>query len=373
MRKLICMLAVAILATAGDGSTERPPISPDALQYLLKRKEYDRFDWYVDCYLKRHPDNAVLHTLRGYRYFGQATETEIPLDGRDHGRIGRHYTQPKILFTRAFEALDRARQIEPNRRGIYLAACRMAAEAGLSAKLEFEISRILDRFGCGQDIVDLMVDFVRTQSGGDELQATLKTLGRIRRTCPGDHRISTEMGRLFWVTGRLDSAAHYLHESLREAPRNASVFKNAISLACASEDFAQAYTLALRLYEISQDPTDLEQAAVCAYAYDTAKANVLYRHVVGLPEYKDSASAARWFFEEALAKPLSEPRRSFFAGPLFHLNFALFAVDHQRNRDRAAYYLHKARAFYVHAVREIPPTSGEIRHGFRPFGSSTLL
>jgi hypothetical protein len=232
---------------------------------------------------------------------------------------------------------------------------------------------VLARFGCGGDITELVIGFVHTYGGGTNPRSTLRTLQTIRERCPDPHLLTSVIGRLFWMTGQLDSADHYTRRALREGPRDARVLRNALALASAREDFERASTLAQRLHEATGDVRDLEQAAICAYPADTARAYDLYKRSRGLPGHVDSASAARWFFEEALAKPLSQPRTSFFAGSLFHLNFALFAVDHRRNRDRAAYHLHKARAFYAHALRELPPAAREVSDGVRPFGSNTLL
>ena len=53
---------------------DKPPFSTSALQYLLDRKEYDRFDWYIERYLNHHPDTAILHLMKGKRYYNEAMD-----------------------------------------------------------------------------------------------------------------------------------------------------------------------------------------------------------------------------------------------------------------------------------------------------------
>jgi hypothetical protein len=256
------------------------------------------------------------------------------------------------MLRKAFRAMERARAIAPNRRDIYAGLCRMAAEAGATRRLRREVGLLIERFGCSNDVAALAVSYASGPASAADPEGVVELLQVVNGAYRKGTELKAEIARLFCAVGNVDSAFHYVDQLCREQPEDAGALRNAMTLAAVRSDFAAACSLALRRYELTTEIVDLEQAAVCAFPDDTLLARRLYARVRSAPAYSATESPARWFFEEAVRRPPATSTKRFFTDSLFHLNFALFEADYQRNHDLISYYMHKASAFYVYGVHD---------------------
>ena len=83
---LFVLTGIPMLVMAEMG--QKPAFSSSGLQYLLNRREYDRFDWYINRFMERYPDTAVLHLLKGHRYFYEASESRLHTVSYSKDRTG---------------------------------------------------------------------------------------------------------------------------------------------------------------------------------------------------------------------------------------------------------------------------------------------
>jgi tetratricopeptide (TPR) repeat protein len=195
-----------------------------------------------------------------------------------------------------------------------------------------------------------VAEFALNRRGTADSEAVLQLLRTVIGDCPHQSRLFAELGKQFFARGELDSARHYLGRGEALGDLEPLMLQDALASAAMRGNFSGAADIALRRYEITDEITDLEQAAICAAAHDTARALRLYQQVTASPAYTDSTSIAHWFFDHAAPDSARTENRHFFSGKLFYLNFPASVARYRRNGDKRAYYLHKAGAFYAAGV-----------------------
>lgn len=370
MRGAAFILAVLVTAPVATPSTQKPPFSVDALKYLLARKEYNRFDWFITCYLGHHPDTAVLHQLQAKRYYEQALRTRrqhtIRLDDCTGG-IPRKYpvdivparntsairvveTFDNELADQAFASLYKARSLEPGRHDLHAPGCVMAATLGRTRLLASEVKTYVSIFGCDSVLAEIVADFSLERRSMENAEAVVQLLRTVIGDCPHQSRLLSELGKQFFAAGELDSARHYLGRGEALQDLEPLMLEDALAAAALRGDFSAATDIALRRYELTDEVIDLEQAAVCAAAHDAKRARRLYQRVKASPAFVESTSIAHWFFDNATGHGTKTLNRHFFSGELFYLNFPVSYARYRQSGDKRTYYLHKAGAFYAAGV-----------------------
>lgn len=364
---LLIILFFMTIPCAGAKSIKRP-FSVSALQYLLERKEYKRFDWYIASYLRQHPDTAVLYLLNGYRYFNEALYTRTQKVSYDFDRTGgipRKYPQHLVssqsrtntyiqyiydeqMLVKAFTAMKKARSLEPSRRDIYLGICRMAAQTEQGAVFFHEIDTMTRIFGWSEEIVSMVLDFMSMKKGGFDSGSVKMLLMKMLAVYPENSEVYTELGKYYFLKGELDSSYLYMLHALFYDAANNTAFKNAITLATIKNDYPAAARLALKKYEISNNPLYLEQAIIYTATFDSAWAHALYKKDTASFYYVDSLSICKWLYTQN--QTASPPNSNFYSGELFHLNLPFFELSYKKDNDKNAYYSNKASIFYVYGV-----------------------
>ncbi len=370
MKKLIVIITLIIFSASAKNTNEKHPFSVNALKYLLERKEYDRFDFYISSYLRQHPDTAVLHLLQGYRYFEEARcypsrevyRREHPTGGIPR-KYPKHFVTPlshrsakvkvaydKDLVDKAFAAMRKARFYEPEREDIYLGLCHMAVESNQPEVVAYEIKRYIQKFGKSEELATLVSDYSRKQDVSADNNEMVTLLNAMQTWYPDNSDITAELGKYYYDAGILDSAYYFIMRALDCDKDNPRVYEHAIRLASSKGNFAKACSLSLHCYSLSDNILYLEQAALYALTFDSTRAVGLYNKIVTLPGYVDSLSIIRDIFRDYLSDPKAEIVKKFFAGELFHCNFPLFEIRYKRDRDKVSYYQYKASAFYAYAM-----------------------
>ncbi len=367
MKKLTIIITLIIFSIFAKSTNEKHPFSVNALKYLLERKEYDRFDFYISSYLRQHPDTAVLHLLQGYRYFEEARcypSREVYRREHPTGGIPRKYpkyfvtplsyksAQVKVVYKnklveKAFAAMRKALSFEPDREDIYLGLCHMALEANQPDVLAYELKRYIRQFGKNDELIARVSEYSRKQNKDSNMVNLLNTM---YSWYPDNGDILAELAKYYYHAGILDSAYYFVMQGLDNDNRNPRVYEHAIRLASSKGDFAKACSLSMHCYSLSDNILYLEQAALYALTFDSTRAVGLYNKIVTLPGYVDSLSIIRDIFSDYLSDPKAEIVKKFFAGELFHCNFPLFEIRYKRDRDKVSYYQYKASAFYAYAM-----------------------
>lgn len=359
---------VALLKAAEKKTNPPPPFSATALQWLLEREEYDRFDWYIERYLRHHPDTAILYMLNGYRYFNEAvrkSSQRIKETISRTGGIPRKYPHfltslkpkdwvnriqqvfDKVMLDTAFTLMRHARSLEPKRKDISMGICQMAAKTGRTDILAHEVPAFVNKYGYTPELKKLIFDYIDQgwYDTGDSIAIHL--LQEINQDTPDDTNPYVQLRNLFFLSGNLDSAFVYTLRALSYDSLNLSLFQKAISLATIKCDFSTASKLALKRYALSKELIDIEQATICAYAVNRMEGKILYSKVKEDPNFANSLSLTRWLFNDSLSPGNKNNRTHFFTGDLFHLNFPLFYINYRNDRNQLTYYHHKAGAYYT--------------------------
>ncbi len=360
------IIAFVIIINASEKKQNAPPFSVKALQWLLERKEYDRFDWFIGCYIKHHPDTAILYLLKGYRYFEEAINTPLKSAEQTISRTGgipRKYPdylviQNKSLVTgiksiynkkildMAFTAMNQARTIKPEREDIYMGICQMAAQSGRLDIFLKEIKIILNRFGYTPKLKKLIFDYINEYGDKSMDSISVLMLSDVIKQFPGEIKSYLLLSKYFYLSGNLDSAYSYSIQALKHNSKDLSLYKNAIMLASLKCDFNTAKKLSLKRYELSKELIDLEQATIFAYAANRFKGIILYNKVLKTKDYSDSLSITKQLFNRSFPKEKDGMYTYLFSGNLFYLNFPLFYIYYRSNDDQITYYHHKAGAYY---------------------------
>lgn len=362
---LFILLACFSIVYTSQG--DKPPFSTSALRYLLDRKEYDRFDWYIDCYLNHHPDTAILHLMKGQRYYNEAMDTrsqDVKYIINRTGGIPRKYDKNLIesklfsinrlhtvyndsLLDKAFASIQYARSIEPDQEDISMRICRMAAETGRSDVLAKEVTLYTSEFGYTKETEKIIFDYVDQKWGMAADSSMILLLRNLTAYHPDESKSYMLLSNYYFLSGNVDSALAYTHHALNCDKKNLYFHQKAITLAAIKCDFAEATELALKRYEISKELIDLEQAAICAYAYDRFKGMFLYTKVLKSENAKDSATISRWLFDEFIPSHDSLNHKNLFNGNLFHLNFPLLYITYRKDLDQIGYFHNKAGALFI--------------------------
>jgi hypothetical protein len=365
---LTLLVCVFVLKAAEDKSSTPPPFSATALQWLLEREEYDRFDWYIERYLGHHPDTAILHMLNGYRYFNEAvtkSSQRIKETISRTGGIPRKYPHfltslkpkdwvnrvqqvyNKTMLDTAFAMMRHARFLEPDRKDVYMGMCRMAAKTGRTDILAREVKSFVRKYGYTPELKKLIFDYADQgwYETGDSI--VIHLLRDIIKVFPEDTKPYLLLRKFFFLSGNVDSAFYYTMHVLKLDSLNLSLLQKAITLATLKCDFSTACRLALKRYAISKELIDIEQATICAYAVNRLEGKILYEKVTKDSTFAKSLSLTRWLFNDSLSPGKNNNHTHFFTGDLFHLNFPLFYINYRNNQDQLTYYHHKAGAYYT--------------------------
>jgi len=362
------VLLLAAGATVAGRSKERPPLSVSALQYLLDRAEYDRFDYYVSRYIEYHPDSAVLRVLQGYRYFLEASNSRSELVHVRPDRTGgipRRYPEyllvrlpqkqmyvsesyNETLLRRAFKAMAQALTLEPDRRDIWVGMCQMAAEAGRPDLLRERILWGHERFGCDQEILEIVLE-MPLHSGIHRFDSSVPSLLKaVLAIMPDSSVLHAELGRHYLYRGKLDSAARYLDQAARLDSGAVAVQAATYELLALQGRFAEAADIARRRYEITGKDSDNDLARIFALAADSTAMPELPEGPFDPSRCPDSVCLMQRFAEHLKTHVGRHPQ--FFYDELFCLNFPLVAVAYRLTSDTASQLLHKAGLFYAAAL-----------------------
>ncbi len=365
VRGMALALLVVFLCGLRAGGQVPPPFSTGALQYLLDRNDYERFDWYVTRYISYHPDSVVLRVLQGYRYFREAEQTARIVNGTRNDRTGgipRRYPEhivrcrprqlafsyvkyDQYLLGLAFDAMYEALTLEPGRRDVWVTMCRMAAQAGRPDMLMKHLGWGMERFGIDSVAVQQVVDVSLTERDGSQ-DSTVADLLRLMANYAPSPVVYAELARFYNQVGDRGHATAYLREAASGDSLSPAVLRAALDMAASHGDFALAHQLAARLAQMSGTDEDRSIAAVFAFA-DTVSAGELRR---ARTESKRNASAlAGPAFQARLLSYLND-RPELFEDDRFCLNFAVLALARRLGDDDERHYVHKAGLFYVCAM-----------------------
>ncbi len=370
MMKPILLVISLLSITFSVEQTEKTPFSINALQYLIDRKEYDRFDWFMSCYLKRHPDTADLHRINAQRLFDEAKTIRSLKTTVLYNRTGgiprkypsflsavKPYTTDAIaaqfndsLLNEAFTALRYARTLSPGRKEIYWDLCTMAAQSGRSDILLQEVRRYAAPFGYSQKVKDLVYSYTQRIIKERADSNTIALLRNYISNNPADSKTHLLISDNFSFAGEVDSAFQYTLFALKHDSSNVALCRRAIKLATIRGDYAKASELARKCFQLSNNLSDLEQAAICSYAFDRFQGKIIYKEIKESPGYVDTLSISRWVFEDLLSLTNDSLGTHLFTGELFHLNFPLFYILYRQTSDQTSYFHNKAGAYYIHGL-----------------------
>ncbi len=364
---LVAIVAATASASATQPTHAKPPFSVEALQYLLQRQEYDRFDWYIARYLRHHPDTAVLYLIRAYRYFDQAIKTEVHTRHVMNGKTGGiprkypEYVAPRglrvdfhtfpvyndNLLARAFASMRMARSLEPHRRDLYTGICHMAVQAHQPGVLAAELDSLLQRFPCDDEIVSMVTEYSKKNLLADNPALAIRLLKRTLRSCTDNQRIVSEIGRAYYTLGELDSAYRYTLSAHYLAPDDPEALNRAMRLSSIRGEYKAGARLALKRYAVTREAGDLEQAVLFSELSDSAASADLRARLSSAADF-DSSSSLYYRFKRLLDAGARDT--VYFSDSLYHLNFPLIEMRYRQSDDRITYYLHKAGAFYAVAL-----------------------
>ncbi len=359
------LLAATVLVSAAQNQSSKPPYSAGALEYLLERGEFDRFDWFITRYMKRHADDPLLYHLLSRRYFLEATEKPSHEIETWHDRTGgiprkypiplipnnlRNYTYSRIRYNDplvhdAFEALRSARRLEPGRYDLYLELCRMAVESERIAILEAEIDTITSRFGCTKELVDLVMGYVSVKDARYSSPELSRLLERLASYCPEASELNIEAGRRFLARGEIDSALSSCRRAHRAVPEDPRPLRIGAGLFMVKADYRSAAKLFVKAGEIADGHMEFARAAICAFAVDTVIARDLWHKSM------DEGVAEVPLFKEVLEGTAGNREDDrWFEGDNFYLNFPLSSIRLANSGDTLSFYGERAALFYACAL-----------------------
>ncbi len=373
MKLFILCIAVLTVSVCAENTVQKQPFSVSALKYLLDRKEYDRFDFYMGSYLRQHPDTAVLYLLKGHRYFKEAMqhqEKRIVRRSYSSGGIPRKYPAylmmtPQVhetsfvtieyntpLIDTSFIATRRAREIEPDRIEIYWTLIRMAIEANRPDLLGYEVKLFVDHFGQSDSLRNSVISYARSEGVPSQSSDMIQLLGALFAWYPDNVDILTELGKYYYRAGKTDSAYHFYTRASTDEDKTIKMIEQNVRLASCNGRFSQACSLSLNIYALSKNLLHLELAAVFALAFDSVYAAKLHNDITSSPGYADSLSITSTLFTREYLMGRRKLKQKYFSGDLFYLNFPLFEVRYNRSRDRVAYFQDKAGAFFAFGMHD---------------------
>lgn len=359
------LFSVIAIGPVHARAARTPPFSVNALEYLLERSDYEKFDWYIQRYIDHYPDTAVLHLLQGYRYFQQAAGSALRSARAPEDRTGgipRRYPEcllvqapQRLLYTveyydeallrRAFSAMHRALQCEPDRRDIWVGMCHMAAQAGRPAMLMEKVTFGCGRFACDSQIVNIATSLSRRYHTAPGDSSMIPVLRHLLTRAPAG-MVHAELARHFLALDRTDSAAAHLRRALAADSANTDAMATAVALAAFRGEFREAARVSELRYEVTRRLADLEQAVIFASAMDTARARSLTGRALDAGLEPDSSLLVQ--FKAHLQMHLSQTP-TFFEGEHLPLNYPLVEVALQYSHDTLTYYQHKAGLCYASA------------------------
>lgn len=370
MRKSIIILGVfAIICFPKNSLSNKRPFSVNALQWLLERKEYVRFDWYIGCYLKQHPDTAILHLLKGLRFYNEALHSRSSIRKRINDKTGgipRNYPAPimecfsprdvfhthlynKELLEKAFSSMNTAKLLAPERLDVYFGICHIAAQTNQYAILFQEITLLLNKFGCSPNLLNLILNYISMYGETLESHSIIRLLHVLLQVKPDNPQLEINLSKYYYLSGDLDSAYYFSLKAFKHRPIDREILQNAITLAAIKGDFRQASQIAMKSYEIFTNITDFEQAIIYTLTYDSTLALQLQKRAEKKVSFIDSLSLSQWLFKKFSENNELNPTRKYFSGNLFHLNLPLNTIQYKRDNNKKTYYSNKAGIFYVYA------------------------
>jgi len=357
--------AAVCFASEHDGGAGPPPFSASALQYLLDRNEYDRFDWYIERYIGYHPDSVVLRVLQGYRYFREAEQTARRVNGTRDDRTGgipRRYPEHILkcrprqltfsyvrydtaLLSSAFDAMYVALGLEPGRRDVWVAMCRMAAQAGRPDMLMKHLGWGMDRFGIDSTTVQHVVNASQVEFDGSQ-DSTVANLLRLMAQYAPSPAVYAELARFYSRVGDRGHATAYIRQAAEADSLSPAVLRAALDMAASHGDYGLAAGLADRLASLSGSAGDAQMSAVFAFADTVSPRELRKAHT---ESRRNQARIVNADFQSRLLRYLDEPPE-LFEGDLFCLNFPLVTLARRLSGSEAQFYLHKAGLFYISAM-----------------------
>ena len=345
---------------------QRPGFSAGALQYLLDKEEYGRFDWYVERYRSRHPDSTILDILSARRFFAEAS-----LQPHRHtffvedptGGIPRRYPAPfpapvqrgflcnrhhydSELMNRAFASLRSVTAREPQRGDLMLELCIMGAQANIPQLFAWDLEQYLERFGCDTAVVGVAVRYLHSVAGCGGERDRVAILEPLVGVC-GKETLRGELARLYLALGEVDSAWNVVRAVRTDSIPDPALLRVALGIAALRRDYPGALALSLRSWELGGDPAALEQAAAFASLFDSTQALRLWERVHSDPSFCDTLSLARRFFPADSGSVGIE--NGLFTDSLWYLNYPLVDRDFILRQDTVAYYHYQAASYYLAA------------------------
>lgn len=347
------------------GNNNKRPFSTKALENCIKRKDYKNFDFYVESYLRQHPDTAILYLLKGYRYFDEAKNIchkRVSYINNSTGGIPRKYP-PQLMAIKsdaiyqiekicnspiidtALNYMRYARDLEPDHSDIYMGICKMAAQVNRPELLSNEINVLKNKFGYIPEIRELIIDYFHIKYE-NSLDSSMISIMRNMIISHPDEMETFEISTKTFID--IDSTQNSISRALVLDSSNKKLLKKAIGVAMIRSDFSRARDLLMKRYNLYDDIRDIEQAAICAYAEDRVKGRMLYEKILLLPGYCDSTSLIEWIFN-----PSHRKKRAFthlYSGDLFPLNIPVLYIEYRSNGDMIKYFHHKAGIFYLSGI-----------------------
>ncbi|MFP4416514.1 MAG: tetratricopeptide repeat protein [Chitinispirillaceae bacterium] len=356
---LILCLTGLCAAETETGYSER------GLEYLLQNRDYERFDWYMDIYLRRYPDTATLYLMKGYRYFDEAVT--FPQGTRNRlvgpsGGIPRKYPSylvpdslasaeirlypiwNKNLLHQAFSAMRMARNHQPNRNDISHGICQMALETEQEEIFLREIDTLATLFPDDSSIIELSLQFAERNLWTRYNQQANNLITGLLETYPSHPSLFMMRSRCFYARGYLDSSALYLRKAHEIQGDDPDILSDAIRIEAIRGNYQEASRLCNMRYALTDSSLDREQAIFFSLISDSLEALRLYNQICAQPSNDTSSVLGRL---RKYQQTNRGKQNVFFKGNLFHLNFPLIQLYLLANGDRVEYHMHMAGAFYA--------------------------
>ncbi|MBD3343933.1 MAG: hypothetical protein GF401_02585 [Chitinivibrionales bacterium] len=366
------LIVLILLVTVGvpQSKQEKRPFSVPALQGLLDRKEYDRFDYFIGNYLQQHPDTAVLFLLKSERFFSEALErpsrkvvTEVTVDPT--GGIPRKYASyiepartlinkryvryyDDSLLQKAFIAVDKALSLIPDSNEIHEKKCRMAARAKRPDILAGCVAEYINRFGCDAGITELVYDFLGSSETESFDTSQVILLQKVMNPCPAapeveKENLQGEIAAWYLSRGKIDSAYSIICAAVNTDSSDTSLLSAAYKIACVKSDFGRAGEFALKRHAQTGRLFDLELAALATMACDTIQARQMFDRIKKSEEFNKNTSLCSHYYSSE--KKSVTPR--FFSGEFIYLNFPVLEFHYKKSGDIINHHFNKAGLFYA--------------------------
>lgn len=353
-----------LCASFAQAAENAPGYSGKGLEYLLNKRDYERFDWYMDVYLKRYPDTATLYLMKGYRYFDEAITFPLGKSNRlvsPSGGIPRRYPSylvpdsiesmdlrlfpiwNKKLLDQAFKAMRKARSFRPDRKEISHGLCQMALETGEDEVFLRELDTLSSLFPDDSSITEHILEFAQKNLWTEHRSEAKGLINRLLYNHPRNSDLLLMKSKLFYARGELDSAAASIHQAHTIEGDDREILRNAVRIEAIRGNYREASRLCRIRYALTDSLLDREQAIFFSLISDKFDS---LRSSAGLQRETLQDTSVLGHLDNYRNNARGE-ERAFFTGDLFHLNFPLINLHYLINENKVEYHMHMAGAFYA--------------------------